>query len=147
MQLAYSDGKQEVAELLCEFPRLLVNSGGLGGKKAKDNWLLKQAVSYPWLMCWILLWIMHYVRRTVQQVTFNQVFSYVFQPSRTFYIRHNLIQVTPRGQNIESDNCHFLFLCTIGCIFRVLFEIDMGNGGAAHWSILWCQPWWPQWQI
>lgn len=37
MQLAHSDGKQEVAELLCEFPRLLVNSGGLGEKKAKDN--------------------------------------------------------------------------------------------------------------
>lgn len=39
MQLAHSDGKKEVPELLCEFPRLLVNSGGLGGKKkkAKDN--------------------------------------------------------------------------------------------------------------
>lgn len=40
MQLAHSDGKKEVPELLCEFPRLLVNNGGLGGKKkekAKDN--------------------------------------------------------------------------------------------------------------
>lgn len=66
-------------------------------------------------------------------MAFNQVF-----PPRVpalqdiLYLTQSHPGDTLGSEHIETDNSALLLLGIIGCIFRVLFEIDMGDRGAAQ---------------